>query len=79
MEINHVIVAGVNKGIVPQARVMNSATDETSKHRRMEAERSLFYVVLTRARTSLLITRYGSPSPFIAETSQEMVPVAVSA
>ena len=41
MEINHVIVAGVNKGIVPQARVMNSATDETSKRRRMEAERSL--------------------------------------
>jgi superfamily I DNA/RNA helicase/mRNA-degrading endonuclease RelE of RelBE toxin-antitoxin system len=64
LEFDHVIVAGVNDGVVPEApAVYRDAT--VKNEQREEHERSLLYVAVTRARKSVLITCSGKPSPFI--------------
>ncbi len=71
LEFGHVFVVGVEEGVFPHRRALDSSAD-------VEEERRLFYVACTRARSELCITYctqrtsyYGSgfqePSRFIKE------------
>ena len=64
LEFDHVIVAGVNEGIVPHEKAV-SGGGPLKNRQREEHERSLLYVAVTRARKSVLITCSGKPSPLI--------------
>jgi len=64
LEFDHVIVAGVNDGVVPHTKAVYGNAPLKSK-RREELERSLLYVAVTRARKSALITCSGKPSSLI--------------
>lgn len=55
LEWKKVYLAGVNSNVLPWG---NQPLDE---------ERRLFYVGITRAEQSLVISYYGNPSPFLAE------------
>lgn len=64
LEFEHVIVAGVNQGIVPLARAM--AADNPHEQAESEnRERSLLYVAATRAKQTVLITSSDTPSDFM--------------
>ncbi|MFT3663490.1 ATP-dependent helicase [Piscinibacter sp.] len=76
LEWPHVLLAGVNEGLLP-FRSDGSGADETTPQR-LEEERRLMYVGITRARRTLLVstlrrrkrgreTVAGVPSRFIAE------------
>ncbi|MES2956790.1 MAG: UvrD-helicase domain-containing protein [Pseudomonadota bacterium] len=73
LEWSHVVLAGVNEGLLPF-----KSGDEEMTQERLEEERRLMYVGVTRARTSLTVstlrrrkrgreTVAGVPSRFIAE------------
>ena len=73
LEWPHVVLAGVNEGLLPF-----QSGDEEMSAQRLEEERRLMYVGITRARTSLAVstlrrrkrgrdTVQGLPSRFIAE------------
>lgn len=64
LEFDHVVVAGVNEGIMPlpQAIQADNAHDQIKREIR---ERSLLYVAATRARRTVLITCTGEPSSFL--------------
>jgi len=57
LEFEHIFIAGVNKGIVPMGAAL---TDEQDLQ-----ERSLFYVALTRAKTSVIVSSCGKPSDYL--------------
>ncbi|MBW1895603.1 MAG: DEAD/DEAH box helicase [Deltaproteobacteria bacterium] len=66
LEFEHVIVAGVNQGIVPLAQAMTA----DNPHEQAEGEtreRSLLYVAATRAKQTVLITSSGTPSRFLVQ------------
>jgi ATP-dependent DNA helicase Rep len=74
LEWPHVVLAGVNEGLLP----FSSSGDEEMTPERLEEERRLMYVGITRARTTLMVstlrrrkrgreTVAGVPSRFIAE------------
>ena len=67
LEFDHVIVAGVNDGVVPLAQAL-LAENAYEREENGARERSLLYVAVTRAKQSVLITCIGAPSPFIVET-----------
>ncbi len=82
LEFDAVYLAGLEEGVLPHSRSINEDGD-------VEEERRLFYVGLTRARRSLLLTRalyrrsYGEdrlrsalPSRFIAEIPGDMIEAA---
>lgn len=58
LEFDSVFLCGVNKGFLPLQNV--GAVDPGE-------ERRLFYVGMTRAKTSLTLCYYGEPSPFLCE------------
>ena len=65
LEFDAMIIVGVNDGVVPLAF---AASHVDSDYARMEfetKERSLLYVATTRAKSHVLITCSGKPSPFI--------------
>jgi ATP-dependent DNA helicase Rep len=73
LEWPHVVLAGVNEGLLPFR-----SGDEDMTPERLEEERRLMYVGITRARTTLVVstlrrrkkgrdTVMGVPSRFIAE------------
>lgn len=64
LEFDHVIVAGVNDGVVPHVKAVFGGESLKNKETE-EHERSLLYVAVTRARKSVLITCSGKPSPLI--------------
>ena len=77
LEWPHVILAGVNEGLIP----FKAADDEMTAER-LQEERRLMYVGITRARSTLLVstltrrkkgrdTVAGMPSRFIAEMKLE--------
>jgi len=69
LEFDHVIVAGVNDGVVPLEKVVIG--DGPMKNReREQQERSLLYVAVTRARKSVLITCSGKPSSLIKQARE---------
>jgi DNA helicase II / ATP-dependent DNA helicase PcrA len=78
LEFDLVILPGIEEGIIPTTRSLNS-------HDAIEEERRLLYVGITRAREHLLITHtkhrysYGQmvdqfPSPFLAEIPTNLIP-----
>ncbi len=65
LEFDHVYIAGVCEGLLPHAKSMEE--DE-----RLEEERRLMYVAMTRAKKSLAISFYDLPSRFISEIPAEL-------
>ena len=76
LEFPHVFLVGVEDGLLPHSRSRVEGT--------MEEERRLFYVAITRAKRSLVLSlcaarkRYGEmischPSPFLAEIPEELL------
>ncbi|WP_418871495.1 UvrD-helicase domain-containing protein [Selenomonas bovis] len=64
LEFQYVFVAGVNKGLVPLAQVVD-VEDPIAKQEAQTAEKCLLYVALTRAQKGAYITSYGKKSEFI--------------
>lgn len=65
LEFNHMICPGVNDEVLPLANVLSHQDNEESRADFELKERSLFFVALTRARKSVLVTSYGQASNFI--------------
>lgn len=68
LEFPVMILAGINSKTMP-LRIASVECDPTSKAEHEDRERSLLFVAATRARDQLLVTSWGSPSPFLV--SQE--------
>ena len=64
LDFDHVIIASMNKGIVPIDRIELSDEDLINKENLLK-EKSLIFVSATRAKKSLLVTSYGIKSVFI--------------
>jgi len=62
LEFDHVILAGVNDGLVPFREAIMAAADPQHAEKR---ERILLYVAATRAKKSVLVTSSGTRSPFL--------------
>ena len=69
LEFPVMILAGVNSKTVPM-RVASVESDPTSKAEHEVRERSLLFVAATRARDQLLVTSWGSPSPFLPSVAK---------
>jgi superfamily I DNA/RNA helicase len=65
LEFPVMIVAAVNAGVVPM-RVASAGGDPTARAEHEERERSLLFVAATRARDHLIVTSFGTASPFLA-------------
>jgi hypothetical protein len=63
LEFHHVIIAGVNAGIIPWES--SQKLDDIEQYDSELQERCLFHVACTRARDTLTITSYGLPSRFL--------------
>jgi superfamily I DNA/RNA helicase len=70
LEFPVMIVAGVNAKVVPY-RLAAVEGDLTARAEHEERERSLLFVAVTRARDALLVTSWGTPSPFLAGLADE--------
>jgi DNA helicase-2/ATP-dependent DNA helicase PcrA len=83
LEFEAVFLAGLEEGLLPHSRAINSSAAE------LEEERRLFYVGMTRAKQSLVLSRaiyrrtYGEerlrgsiPSRFIAEIPGDLIQAA---
>jgi len=70
LEFEHVIVAGVNKDVVPLSLAM-AADNPHEQAENEKRERSLLYVAVTRAKQTVLITCAGAPSCFLSGKTQE--------
>jgi superfamily I DNA/RNA helicase len=64
LEFPVMLLAGVNSGVVP-LRVSSVEGDPTARVEHEERERSLLFVAATRAREQLIVTSWGTPSPFL--------------
>jgi superfamily I DNA/RNA helicase len=58
LEFTHIFMVGVNEGVMPNRHIV--AEDEEALR-----ERCLLHVAATRARDTLTISSYGTPSPFL--------------
>ena len=58
LDFDHVIIASMNKGIVPLELIEKSDEDLINKEN-LQKEKSLVFVAATRAKKSLLVTSYG--------------------
>jgi superfamily I DNA/RNA helicase len=65
LEFDHVLVVGVNAGVMPLDYVLGQAADEVTREEIELAERALLYVAATRARRSVLVTSFGAPSALL--------------
>jgi superfamily I DNA/RNA helicase len=65
LEFDHIILAGINDGVVPLERKNMLSSDPVIQEEHEQMERSLLYVSTTRARQRVLITSSGQPSGFI--------------
>lgn len=65
LEFDYVFVAGVNEGMLPHERSMESLEQ-------IEEERRLMYVAMTRARAGLYILFHSFPSRFIYEIPRDL-------
>ncbi len=65
LEFEHVIVASANDGIIPLEKAMKVGNDRIALRNAETAERALFYVALTRAKKSAVVSGYGAMSPFL--------------
>jgi superfamily I DNA/RNA helicase len=65
LEFPVMILAGVNSGVMP-LRLAAIEGDPTARKEHEDRERSLLFVAATRARDQLIVTSWGTPSPFLA-------------
>jgi hypothetical protein len=64
LEFPVMIMAGINSPVMP-LRLPSVESDPTAKADHDERERSLLFVAATRARDLLIVTSWGTPSPFL--------------
>ena len=64
LEFDHMLLTSVNDGLVP-LRLSADAADATAKEEAETQERALLHVAATRARKSLRVLSFGTPSPFV--------------
>jgi hypothetical protein len=64
LEFPVMILAGVNSKVMP-LRLAAIEGDPTAKKEHEDRERSLLFVAATRARDQLMVTSWGTPSPFL--------------
>lgn len=65
LEFDQVIIAGVNKGIIPLEVMMKDSSDPVVREESEVRERALLYVSATRAKKEALVTSFGEPSRFL--------------
>ncbi|GAB6905090.1 UvrD/REP helicase [Desulfosarcina cetonica] len=65
LEFDHVIIAGVNDGIIPLESIGARSSDPTVKVDSEISERALLYVSATRAKKAVVVTAFGKASRFI--------------
>jgi hypothetical protein len=65
LEFPVMILAGINSKVVPM-RLASVEDDPTTLAQHEDQERSLLFVSATRARDELIVTSWGTPSPFLA-------------
>jgi len=65
LDFDHVIIASMNKGIVPLVGGERSEEDQIEVEK-LTKEKSLVFVAATRAKKSLLVSSYGVKSPFLS-------------
>jgi superfamily I DNA/RNA helicase len=65
LDFDHMIIASMNKGIVPLERVEKSEENQIEVEK-LTKEKSLVFVAATRAKKSLLICSFGEKSEFLA-------------
>jgi superfamily I DNA/RNA helicase/mRNA-degrading endonuclease RelE of RelBE toxin-antitoxin system len=68
LEFEHVIVAGVNEGIVPLMVTQPSEGEAFEAAETETRERALLYVAVTRAKRSAIITSHGKKSAFLSNS-----------
>ncbi len=87
LEFDHVILVGVEDGLLPHRRSVGSEEAEEDPARAdasLEEERRLFYVAITRARRTLLLSRTAArqrsgravpsaPSPFLRDIDPSLL------
>jgi superfamily I DNA/RNA helicase len=71
LEFPVMILAGVNSNVMP-LRIAALEGDPTSKKEHEDRERSLLFVAATRARDELIVTSWGTPSPFLSLTKTSL-------
>ena len=64
LDFDHVIIASMNKGIVP-LEVSEKSYEQQIEHERLLKEKSLVFVAATRAKKSLLVSCYGERSTLL--------------
>lgn len=64
LEFTHMLIAGVNDGIIPATR-HSQDLDEVAQGEHEVQERCLLHVAASRSRESLTISSYGKPSTLI--------------
>ena len=64
LDFDHVIIASMNKGIVPY-ETGEISDEELINKEYLQKEKSLVFVAATRAKKSLLVTSYGTKSEFL--------------
>lgn len=65
LEFRIVLMAGINKGVVPLQRAVSSTDDPVERHLKEVNGRGLFHVAATRAIQILMVSCYGKASPFM--------------
>lgn len=65
LEFDHMLVAAVNEGVLPLAAVAQSHDNDFARYEFETKERSLLYVAATRAKKSVLLTSFDTPSPLL--------------
>jgi superfamily I DNA/RNA helicase len=69
LEFDHVIIAGVNDGMVPLKGDWTQTADRVIQTEHETHERALLYVAATRAKKEVLVTCFGTPSRFLPKLS----------
>ena len=64
LEFDHVLLASINSGLVP-LRATGEAADAVARENAETEERALLHVAATRARESLTVLSFGTPSRFL--------------
>lgn len=67
LEFDRVLIASVNRRMVPLSRVLRKTGDAAAREVAETGERALVYVAATRAKKELLVLSYGRRSEFLGQ------------
>lgn len=65
LEFDRILIAGANDDIVPLAAALSASADEASRANAETRERALLHVAATRARRTVTVSSFGTPSRFL--------------